>query len=252
MKLEKDIVWFDLESSGVDTENDRIVQIAATKIKKDGSREIKETLINPEIEIPKEASQVHRITNDTVKDSPTFKQLSVSLREWIKDCDFGTFNGNQFDIPMLNAELVRAGLEPIDWEYNTFDARILYQRLFPNTLSDIYKRLTGKDLEGAHNAQADVEASIEVGEILLSILKEKEPEAEINNIKDLDLLLQGDKKRVDISGKLYEDLEGTVRWNFSKNKDQAVKKHDSFNDWFLKQDFAKESKEKLKQTINKL
>lgn len=252
MKLERDIIWVDFEATSTDTETARIVQIAATKIKTDGTREVKETLINPEIVIPIESSEIHGITNEMVTNSPTFKQLSVSMREWFKDCDLGSFNGNSYDIPLLNAELVRAGLEPIDWEFNTFDARILYQRLFPNTLSDIYKRLTGKDMEGAHNAQVDVEATIEIGEILLEKLRQENEEIEINSVKDLDLYLQDGKFRVDIAGKLYKDAEGVVRWNFSKNKDTPIKKYDSFNDWFLKQDFPKESKDKLKLTVSKL
>lgn len=252
MKLERDLVWFDFEATDVGVEIARIVQIAATKIKIDGTKEIKETLINPEIEIPTSSTEVHGITNEMVTKSPTFKQLSVSLRDWFKDCDLGTFNGNQYDIPLLNAELVRVGLNPVDWEFNTFDARILYQKLYPNTLSDIYKRLTGKELENAHNAQADVDCTIEIGNMLLEKLLKENEDLEINSVKDLDVFLQADRKRVDVSGKLYEDAEGVVRWNFSKNKDEPIKKYDSFNDWFLKQNFAKESKDKLKEIINKL
>lgn len=251
MKLERDIIWLDFEATSTDTETARIVQIAATKIKTDGTKEVKETLVNPEIEISQSSIDIHGITNEAVQNSPTFKQLSVSLREWFKNCDLGTFNGNSYDIPLLNAELSRAGLNPIDWKFNTFDVRILYQKLFPNTLSDIYKRLTGKTLEDAHNAQADVEATIEIGEILLEKLRQ-ESEVDIKTVKDLDLYLQADQLRVDIAGKLYKDPDGTVRWNFSKNKDLPVKKHDSFNDWFLKQDFPRESKERLNETINKL
>lgn len=249
MKLERDIIWVDFEATSTDTETARIVQIAATKIKTDGTREVKETLINPEIVIPIESSEIHGITNEMVTNSPTFKQLSVSMREWFKDCDLGSFNGNSYDIPLLNAELVRAGLEPIDWEFNTFDARILYQRLFPNTLSDIYKRLTGKDMEGAHNAQVDVEATIEIGEILLEKLRQENEEAEINSVKDLDLYLQDGKYRVDVSGKLYKDTEGVVRYNFGKNKDESVIQEPGFARWMLNQSFSRETKDKLKEIL---
>ena len=249
MKLERDLIWFDFEATDVDTEIARIVQIAATKIKKDGTRETKETLINPEIDIPQPSIDVHGITNEMVKNSPLFKQLAVSLREWFKDCDLGSFNGNQYDIPLLNAELVRVGLEPIDWDYNTFDARVLYQKLFPNTLSDIYKRLTGKELVDAHNAQSDVDASIEIGDILLAKLKEEQLEVEINSVKDLDLFLQADKKRVDISGKLYEDSEGVVKYNFGKDKDKSVLDNPGFGRWMLNQSFPEETKIKLKTII---
>lgn len=249
MKLERDIIWVDFEATSTDTETARIVQIAATKIKTDGTKEVKETLINPEIEIPIESSEIHGITNEMIVDSPTFKQLSVSLREWFKNCDLGSFNGNSYDIPLLNAELVRAGLEPIDWEFNTFDARILYQRLFPNTLSDIYKRLTGKEMDGAHNAQVDVEATIEIGEILLEKLRQENEEIEINSVKDLDLYLQDGKYRVDIAGKLYKDAEGVVRYNFGKSKDLAVKEDPGFGRWVLGQSFAKETKDKIKEIL---
>lgn len=252
MKLERDLIWFDFETDNVDTEIARVIQIAATKIKVDGTKEVKEILINPERPISEESTAVHGITDEMIKNAPVFRQIAVSLRAWFKDSDLATFNGNQYDIPVLNAELVRCGLEPIDWDYNTFDVRILYQKLFPNTLSDLYKRLTGKDLIDAHSAQADVLASQEIGEVLLEKLRLENPELEINSVKDLDLFLQADKKRVDIQGKMYEDAEGVVRWNFSKNKDLPVKKYDSFNDWFLKQSFAKESKDKLKQVIEKL
>ncbi len=250
MKLERDLVWFDFEATDVDTEVSRIVQIAATKIKVDGTREVKETLVNPEIVIPQASIDVHGITNEMVASSPTFKQLAVSLRAWFENCDLGTFNGNQYDIPLLNAELVRAGLEPINWEFNTFDARVLYQRLFPNTLSDIYKRLTGKDLTNAHSAQADVDASMEIGDILLAKLREQEPDIEVNTVKELDLLLQADKKRVDISGKLYEDENGVVRYNFGKDKDKSVKENKGFGQWMLNNSFPVETKNKLKQILN--
>ncbi len=249
MKLKRDIVWFDFESTGTDTEVDRVVQIAATKIKVDGTKEVKETLINPEILIPKEASDVHGITDEMVKTAPLFKQIAVSLRAWLVDCDLGTFNGNQFDIPMLNSELVRAGLEPINWDFSTFDARILYQRLFPNTLSDIYKRLTGKELIDAHSAQADVDATIEVGDILLAKLREVEPEVKINSVKDLDILLQGDKKRVDISGKLYADKDGVVRYNFGKDRDLSVVDHPGFANWMINNNFPAETKAKIKKLL---
>jgi DNA polymerase-3 subunit epsilon len=250
MKLERDVIWVDFEATDVDTETARIVQIAATKIKKDRTREVKETLINPEVEIPEASTEVHGITNEMVINSPTFKQLSISLREWFEDCDLGTFNGNSYDIPLLNAELVRAGLEPIDWEFNTFDARILYQKLFPNTLSDIYKRLTGKELENAHNAQSDVDATIEIGDILLNKLLDENKDLEISNIQDLDLYLQGEKLRVDISGKLYKDVEGVIRYNFGKDRDLSVKENPGFARWMLNQSFAKETKDKLKQILN--
>lgn len=243
MKINKPIVWFDLETSGVNTEEDRIVEIACLKINPDGTRETKVTLINPEIDIPLEASSVHGITNETVKDSPKFKQIAVSLREWFKDCDLGSYNGNNFDIPLLSAELVRAGLEPIDWNPNLLDALSLYRHLFPNTLSDVYKRLTGKELEGAHGALADVEATFEIAEILTKDLEQQTTE-------EIDLMLQADKIRVDLAGKLYKDEDGVVRYAFGKDVNKSVKDEPGFAKWMLNNAFPQETKNKLKQILN--
>ena len=243
MKLNKPIVWFDLETSGVSTEEDRIVEIACLKINPDGTRETKVTLINPEIDIPLGASNVHGITNETVKDSPKFKQIAISLREWFKDCDLGSYNGNNFDIPILSAELVRAGLEPIDWNPNLLDALSLYRNLFPNTLSDVYKRLTGKELEGAHSALSDVEATFEIAEILTKDLEQQ-------TIEEIDLMLQADKIRVDLAGKLYKDNEGVVRYAFGKDVNKSVKDEPGFAKWMLNNSFPQETKNKLKQILN--
>lgn len=243
MKLNKPIVWFDLETSGLSTEEDRIVEIACLKINPDGTRETKVTLINPEIDIPLGASSVHGITNETVKNSPKFKQIASSLREWFKDCDLGSYNGNNFDIPLLSAELVRAGLEPIDWNPNLLDALSLYRNLFPNTLSDVYKRLTGKELEGAHSALSDVEATFEIAEILTKDLEQQ-------TIEEIDLMLQADKIRVDLAGKLYKDDEGVVRYAFGKDVNKSVKDEPGFAKWMLNNSFPQETKNKLKQILN--
>lgn len=246
MKLKRDIIWFDLETTGVNTEEARIVEIACIKIKVDGSTEKKELLINPTIPIPVEASEVHGITDEKVKDAPTFKKVSASMRVWFEGCDLGGYNSNSYDIPLLSAEFVRAGLEPINWEPNLFDVMQLYRHLYPNTLSDVYKRLTGKELEGAHSALIDVEGTIEISEVLMSQLEV------VEDVEGVDLMLQADKKRVDLASKMYKDSEGIVRWNFSKNKDLPVKKGDSFNNWFMNQDFPLESKDKLKETLDNL
>jgi len=238
MKLTKSIIWFDCETTGVSTEDDRIVEIACLKINPDGTRETKETLINPEIPIPLEASSVHGITDEKVKDAPKFKRIATSLREWFKDCDLGSYNGNNFDIPLLSAELVRAGLQPIDWNPNLLDAFTLYRHLFPNTLSDVYKRLTGKGLENAHSALADVEASLEIAEILTKGIEQQ-------TVEDIDLMLQGERIRVDLAGKLYRDSEGVVRYAFGKDVNKSVKDEPGFARWMLNNSFPKETKNKI-------
>lgn len=245
MKLTKDICFFDLETTSVDTEAARIVEIACIKMKVDGTTEVKELRINPEIPIPPECTEIHGITDEMVKDCPKFKQVAKSMRDWFEGCDLGGYNSNSYDVPLLSAEFVRAGLEPINWEPNLLDVMQLYRHLYPNTLSDVYKRLTGKDLEGAHGAGEDVKGTIEIAEILIKDMVTKTPE-------DIDKLLQGNKMRCDLAGKMYRDSEGVVRWNFGKNKGLPVTKNDSFNSWFLKQSFPQQSKDKLTEVINSL
>src|SRR3990172_1844736 len=185
MKLEKSIIYFDLETTGVETETARIVELACIKYKPDGTQEEKTILVNPTIPIPKEASDVHNITDEMVKDKPTFKQYAQGMRDWFKDCDLAGFNSNNYDVPLLSAEFERAGLEGIDWNPNLFDVLTLYRNLFPNTLSDVYKRLTGEELEGAHGALADITATKVIGDIIFPMLVEQS-ETLIETPKDVD------------------------------------------------------------------
>lgn len=242
MKLEKNLIIFDLESTGVDTNKDRIVQIACIKFFKNGKSEEKEMLVNPEIPIPKEASDVHGITDEDVKDAPKFKQIAKSLRKYFDGCDIGGFNSDSYDVGLLLSEMDRAGVD-FDMEgRNLVDVLKLYRELFPNTLEAIYGRLTGESLEGAHDALVDVKATKTVLDKIL-------PE-ELKTSKDIDEFCQGDRKRVDIAGKIYQDENGDYRWSFSKNKDELIKSDKGFCDWVLKSDFPKETKDKIKTILN--
>lgn len=246
MKLEKPIIYFDIESTGVETETARIIELACIKFNPDGSKEEKTILVNPEMSIPLEASEVHGITDEMVKDKPFFKQYAQAVRNWFDGCDLAGYNSDSYDVPLLSAEFERAGVEGINWNPNLFDILKLYRLLYPNTLSDVYKRLTGKELEGAHGAVADITATKEIADILIPKLKEI-TEEKLENISDVDSFMQGDKKRFDLAGKMYVDTEGIVKWSFSKNKDKAVLSDAGFANWFLLQSFPQESKNKLKE-----
>jgi len=127
MKINKPLITFDLESTGVNTDTDRIVQIAAKKRFPDGTEEVKNILINPEIPIPIEASDVHGITDEMVKDSPTFKQLAVSMHKWFEGSDLCGFNSDSYDVLLLSAEMERAGVEFFTWQPNFLDVRKVFQ-----------------------------------------------------------------------------------------------------------------------------
>lgn len=241
MILEKPICIFDIESTGVSTSTDRIVQIAVIKLLPNGTKEEKEVLINPEIPIPQESTEVHGITDDMVKDAPTFKQLSKSINEFFEGCDIGGFNSDSFDINILMAEMNRAEVEFSTKGRNFVDVLKLYRQLFPSTLEAIYERLTGESLEGAHDALADTRATLTVLEKIL-------PE-ELKTPKDIDEFCQGDKKRVDIASKLYEDGERVVRYNFGKDRDKSVVSEPGFANWMLRQDFPEDTKNKIREIL---
>lgn len=249
MKLEKPIIYFDIESTGVETESARIVELACIKYNPDGTQEEKTIKVNPTVPIPLEASEVHGITDEMVKDLPTFKQYAQAIRNWFKDCDLAGFNSDNYDVPLLSAEFERAGLEGINWNPNLLDVIKLYRLLYPNTLSEIYKRLTGKELEGAHGAVVDITATKEIADLLIPKLKETTEEI-LETVGGIDSFMQGDKKRFDLAGKMYMDTDGIVKWNFSKNKDKAVLADAGFVSWFNQQGFPQESKNKIKELQN--
>lgn len=249
MRLEKSIIYFDIESTGLETDSARIVELACIKYSVEGKTEEKTLLFNPGIPIPTEASDVHGITDEMVKDKPMFSRYAKGIRSWFEGCDLAGFNSNNYDVPLLSAEFERAGLEGVNWEPTLVDGLTLYRKLFPNTLSDVYTRLTGKELIGAHGALADITATKEIVDIIFPMLV-KQSETVIETPKDVDEYLQGDRKRFDLSGKLYIDAEGVVKYNFGKDKDKSVIENEGFARWMLKQSFPQETKDKIRNLLN--
>lgn len=244
MKISKPIVNFDLETTGTDTQEDRIVQMAATKLNNDGSRVSMNIMLNPEMPIPPGATATHGITDEDVKDCPTFKEAAPELILWLSGCDFMGFNLDAFDIPLLVAEFKRAEINFPEWEFNSVDVSKLYRKLNPRTLADLYFNFTGRKLEGAHEAGADVHAT----EVVLSYLLEQHFKAETTP-KELDEFCQGDKKRVDLSGKLYLNDQGVMCWAFGKNIDKPVLDDPSYISWVLGKDFPFDTKEALRKLL---
>lgn len=239
--VKKSIVFFDIESTGVSVTEDRIVELGCVKINPDGSREEKVILVNPLIHIPKEASDVHGITNEKVSKLPTFKQYAKGVYEFMHNCDLGGFNSDLFDIPLINNELIRSGLPGIDWEYKSIDARKLYIKRYPNTLSAIFQRLTGKELDGAHGAMPDINATIDIVNMLVDGIDMETAVEEYSN----------GNKPFDIGGKFYIK-DDDLYWNFGKNKNKVVKEHDDYTEWFLEEsNFDKNLKLKVISFLEK-
>ena len=240
MKFKKPIIFFDLETTGVDVCNDRIVQIATIKILPDGSRESKEYLINPTIPIPKEASDVHGITDDKVKDSPTFAKYAKNLLSYFEDSDIGGYNTNQFDIPLLVEEFKRCNLE-FDLSNKSFiDVLKIERELNKMNLGEVYKRYTGKELENSHDALADVEATVVILEN--QIKKHKLSTSTF----ELDKFSQGENERVDLAGKLC-NIDVEICWTFGKNFGKPIKNDMGFVNWFLKQTVPHETRKLIEK-----
>ncbi len=162
LKLYKPLCTFDLETTGTNVAKDRIVEISILKVNPDGSRESKTWLVNPEMYIPRESTEVHGISDDDVKDSPKFREIAPKVMEMIAGSDLAGFNSNRFDVPLLAEELLRVG---IDFDLNKFklvDVQTIYHKMEPRNLTAAYQFYCKKTLTDAHSAEADVLATFEV------------------------------------------------------------------------------------------
>lgn len=244
MNITRPIVFFDLETTGLDLSSDRAVSIATLKIDMDGKTEEKKILINPEMDIPKEASDIHGITNEMVADAPTFKQISKSLFSYFENCDIAGFNSDYYDVPLLMKEFSRCGIEFPTWELNLIDVLKFERMLNSNKLSEVYLRYTGKELEGAHDAMNDIKATFEI----LMCQLEKHGKNDLTP-QEIDLMCQGERKRFDLSGKTYLNANGEVCWSIGKNANNPVTKDTAYLNWVLKSDFPEETKAKLRTLL---
>lgn len=240
LKLKRPIVFFDLETTGVDTATDRIVEISLVKIGVDGSKSVKTRRINPERHIPEEATEVHGITDEDVKDEPTFRQIAKSLAQYIEGCDFGGFNSNRFDLPMLVEEFMRAGVD-VDFRKRKFiDVQNIFHRKEQRTLVAAYKFYCDKDLANAHSAEADTLATYEVLEAQI----ERYPD--IGDTVEQLSEFSSNGEIVDFAGRLAMNDKGEEIFTFGKYRGQSVeevfRKEPSYYRWMMDGDFPQYTK----------
>lgn len=233
-------LFFDLETTGVDKSNDRIVEIAIVRF--DGEKRFEfETLVNPGVPIPKEASDIHGITDEKVKDSPTFAKLAKKIHNIFSGCDIYGYNSNSFDIPFLVCELNRYGfyLNLDDVEF--IDPCVIFKRKEERTLTAALQFYCQKQHDGAHGAMSDVLATIEVLEA------QKKHYSDLPD--DLNLYCNYDKPRADISGIFAIDKDGEFILNFGKHKGQKAKDCISYLQWMYNQDFMHDTKSIISKFI---
>ena len=237
LKLPKPIIFFDTETTGLDVGNDRIVSIAVTKVMPDGEMISKNYLINPIIPISKEASDIHGITNDMVVDKPKFNQLAKSMYAFIKDCYLGGYNNNYFDNQLLQEEFLRCGIEYPPYDVVSIDACSIFKTYEKRDLTSALKFYCDKEMENAHDAMADNNATLE---IFLGQIK-KYDDLKSMTIEEI-AKIGKPENQVDFAGRILKDAEGDYIWNFGKPKGKKIRLEMGFGDWVLTNQFPQSFK----------
>ena len=241
LKLEKPLIFFDLETTGTNITHDRIVELSFIKVYPDGHTESKTRRLNPEMHIPAEATAVHHITDEMVKNEPTFRQISKALLAIFDGCDIAGFNSNKFDVPLLIEEFGRAGLNFEVAGRRFVDVQNIFHKMEQRTLVAAYKFYCGKNLEDAHSALADTQATYEV------LMSQLDRYSELEN--DVEKLAEFSKsgRNVDLAARIVLNDKDEPVFNFGKHKGQLVKevfrREPSFYSWMMQGDFAKNTKD---------
>ena len=271
LNLKKPLVVFDLETTGLDIVNDRIIQLSFIKVYPDGKEERGDHLINPGKHIPEMITELTGIDDEKVKDAPSFKQISTTLAETFKGCDFAGFNSNRFDVPMLAEEFLRAGIDFDFSKCRLIDAQAIFHKMERRNLAAAYKFYCGRKMEEdfeAHRADQDTEATYRVlmGELDM-YSKEQQEEDERILPNDMDFLAEFSKQNdnvdfagrmiwapiTDKEGKPLNDKDGKPQlqevFNFGKYKDypvaEVLKKDPGYYSWMLGADFPNNTKQVL-------
>ncbi len=243
LHLKRPLVFFDLETTGVNTATDRIVQISMIKVFPDGKEEKYNYFVNPGMPIPAEATAIHGITDDMVKDKPMFPEIAPEIANIINGSDLAGYNSNRFDIPLLAEELLRAEVD-VDFSKIKFvDVQNIFYKKEPRTLVAAYQFYCQKDLENAHSSDADTLATYEVLKAQLERYNDLEG--------DVDFLSEftSQKKSADLAGFIVYDKDDREMFSFGKYKGQLVEdildKDLGYFGWIMKSDFPLYTKKVL-------
>lgn len=249
LNLKRPIIFFDLETTGTDNAKDRIVELALVKIAPDGKREKYVKRINPGIPIPPEVTLIHGISDEDVKNCQTFKQIAHSLYDWMRGCDLGGYNSSKFDLPLLAEEFLRAGINVDFTERHMIDVQQIFFKMEARTLSAAYQFYCHKDLENAHSAEADINATIDVLEAQLDRY------TDIGH--DVPTLHQftHTEEYVDFARRIVMK-DGQPVFNFGKYKGRKVEdvftSEPQYYDWMMQADFALHTKQKISEILNRM
>ncbi len=245
LNLTKPLVIFDLETTGVNTAKDRIVELYMIKIQPDGRRVDLHQRFNPEMHIPAEVTAIHGISNEDVANEPTFKEKAHELNQFLNNCDFAGFNSNKFDFPMLVEEFYRVGVEFETLKRKFIDAQRIFHLKEPRNLSAALKFYCEKNLENAHSAKADTEATWDI------IQSQLDKYTDLENNIDFLHKFSGQSNLVDLAGRLIYNEKKEIVFNFGKHRGKTVadvlKIEPSYYEWIMNGDFAMQTKKVLTQ-----
>lgn len=243
LNLKNPLVFFDLETTGIDIVKDRIIEISYVKVFPNGKEESKTMRINPGMPIPPASTAIHGITDDDVKDCPLFKNVAKQLAAQIEGCDLAGYNSNRFDIPLLAEEFLRAGVD-IDLTRRKFiDVQTIFYKMEQRTLAAAYKFYCQKSLENAHTAAADTMATYEV----LKAQLDRYPELK----NDVTFLSEFSSftTNVDFAGRMVYNEKNQEVFNFGKYKgrlvEEVLKQEPAYYSWMMNGDFPLNTKQKL-------
>lgn len=263
LQLDKNLIFFDIESTGLNVIRDRIIQLAMIRFHKDGSPPVEKMyMVNPGIPISEEAMAVHGITPQDVANKPTFRQIAKEVFDFIGDADLAGYNSNRFDIPVLMEEFARVGLDFDMDQRRTIDVQRIFYKMEPRTLAAAYQFYCKKTIQNAHDAMEDVRATIEV---LDGQLKKYEgidfvpEEGEIipapirNTVSALDKFTN-DQKLLDATQRLKYDHNGVVVFNFGKYMGRPVAEllynDPQYYNWMLNKEFSHQVKKIIQRLVS--
>ena len=250
LQLKKPLAFIDIEATGNNVSKDRIVEIAIVKHLADGNKSVKRKIINPEMPIPANITDIHGITDDIVKDAPTFKQAAHEIKQFLDGCDIACYNAYRLDIPLLMEEFIRVDVEFDMKNRKVVDVQKIYHQMEQRTLSAAYRFYCNKELEGAHSAETDAAATAEI----LSAQLERYPQ--LGNSIDSVLKATGEDQIIDFARRFAYNDKGEEVFNFGKHKGRTVadvmKTEPQYYDWMMKGEFPMNTKQKLTEIYTRI
>ena len=243
LNLKNPIIFFDLETTGINIASDRIVEISYLKVDLNGNETTKTMRLNPGMPIPEKVIAIHGISNEDVKDAPTFNEVAKSLARDFEGCDLAGYNSVKFDIPLLAEEFLRSGVE-IDLKRRKFvDVQVIFMKMEPRTLSAAYKFFANKELSNAHSAEADTLATYEVLQAQLD--RYSNLENDIGKLAEF----SAHTRNVDFAGRIVYNEDDVEVFNFGKYKGKPVSEilgqDPGYYGWMMKGDFPLYTKKVL-------